>query len=317
MKSIAFVLILSLSACHLGSDESDALLTTMDTSDQNKDNRNAKVLDEIWYQGKAEISTFSLKQNRYEDIHPGEVVQIFVTEDFLTGKQVKNDRYVSSNSTGVLKNNRVRRFTTGFYDYSVYTSVFTDLSHDNGIQTLKINTSSQDWCGQSFSQLNFGKDKFRYQSYSYFEVEGDIKTNLPAELSLDEIFNRIRINPSNLPTGNFKILPTLMYTRLKHKPLAVQDATGAITSYKGDLVTGKNLQLYTISIPNLGARYEFIFESGGTHEILAWKEIYPSAFDNQIRETVAVRQHVEWLPYWELNGAEDAAFRQKFDLGSF
>ncbi|MDP7238046.1 MAG: hypothetical protein QGI34_15090, partial [Candidatus Latescibacteria bacterium] len=37
---------------------------------------------DYWYQGKAEITSYTLKQARYGEIHDGHVVLIFVTEDF-------------------------------------------------------------------------------------------------------------------------------------------------------------------------------------------------------------------------------------------
>ncbi len=136
-----------------------------------KENKN--VLSQKWYQGKAEISSFELQQNRYNNIHDGEMVMIFVTEDFLTDKQVKNDNYSSSKSTKIIKNNRIRKFTTGIYDYSIYTSIFTDVGSHDDINTLKVSMSSQDWCGQSFSQINNIGNQNRISSYSYFENEGD------------------------------------------------------------------------------------------------------------------------------------------------
>ena len=47
------------------------------------------TLDEYWYQGKAEISRFELQQSRYGEVHQGDAVMIFVTEDFRTDIQVK------------------------------------------------------------------------------------------------------------------------------------------------------------------------------------------------------------------------------------
>ena len=40
-------------------------------------------LGDYWYQEATEISRYELQQNRYADVHPGEAVLIFVTEDFL------------------------------------------------------------------------------------------------------------------------------------------------------------------------------------------------------------------------------------------
>ena len=52
---------------------------------------------------------------------------IFVTEDFLTEKQVKNDHYKNPKSVSILKNNQISKFPTGIYDYSIMKSVFTPI----------------------------------------------------------------------------------------------------------------------------------------------------------------------------------------------
>ena len=41
-----------------------------------------------WFDGKAEISTYSLSQSRYGEMRSGQLVSIFVTEDFLKKEQV-------------------------------------------------------------------------------------------------------------------------------------------------------------------------------------------------------------------------------------
>jgi hypothetical protein len=275
-----------------------------------------RALSDIWYQGKAEISTFALKQNRYNAIHEGEVVQIFVSEDFLTDKQVKNDRYVNPNSVPILKNNSVRRFTTGLYDYSIFTSVFTNVKTRGDVATLKANMSSQDWCGQSYMQLNDDGKDYRMQLFSYFENEGDQDKNIAKALLLDEVFNLIRIDPSLLPKGTIKVLPSMLYARLKHSAFKSLKATASLSDYKGDLVNGEKLRVYQIEIEEYDATFKYIFEAEGTHEIMAWSEKYPSAFDGQLRETVAIRKAVAWLPYWQLNGVKDNALRAELKLGT-
>ena len=52
---------------------------------------NAIKKTNYWTQGKAEVNVYELSQNRYKENHSGNVVSIFVTEDFLTEKQVKNE----------------------------------------------------------------------------------------------------------------------------------------------------------------------------------------------------------------------------------
>ena len=140
------------------------------------------------------MNTYQLQQNRYNALHPGEVVAIFVTEDFLTDKQVKNDNYTNPNSTPILKSNLLWRFTTGLYDYSVMSSTFTDVSAAQSPQTLKVTTSAQDWCGHAWMQLNQRKGSYDMQLHSYFEGEADQNVKGKKGMLEDEILNRIRIN---------------------------------------------------------------------------------------------------------------------------
>ena len=52
---------------------------------------NDKAFNNYWYGGTAELSSFTLRQARYGEIHEGEAVLIFVTEPFSESKQVKLD----------------------------------------------------------------------------------------------------------------------------------------------------------------------------------------------------------------------------------
>ncbi|MCA9563537.1 MAG: hypothetical protein KC561_08610, partial [Myxococcales bacterium] len=79
--------------------------------------------DTYWYQGLAELNRYSLQQSRYGEIHEGEAVLIFVTEDFDTELQVKWDHGNRDNVVSVLKTNAYRRFYTGLYPYTMMTSV--------------------------------------------------------------------------------------------------------------------------------------------------------------------------------------------------
>ena len=70
---------------------------------------------QYWYQGKAELTRYNLEQARYGEIHKGESVLIFVTEPFLTDKQVKQERPQSGPAVSVLKLNLTKKFFTGIY----------------------------------------------------------------------------------------------------------------------------------------------------------------------------------------------------------
>ncbi|MEL6274394.1 MAG: hypothetical protein AAFU03_04675, partial [Bacteroidota bacterium] len=273
-------------------------------------------LPEYWYQGKAEISTYELKQARYGELHPGVVTLIQVSEDFLTDKQVKNDRYRNPNSAPIIKTNQVRRFTTGIYDYSVMTSVFTPTDVTKLPQTQKVTMSAQDWCGQSFAQLNFlSGAAWKHQQRSYFEAEGDEETEVNPDWLEDELFNRLRMGPDKMPTGKQQILPPLSYLRLVHKPAAAISATTELTDYTGDEFSGTDLKVYRINYPSLDRTVEVFVEGVSPYLIQGWKETHPS-FGKKLTTTAKLQKRI-LAPYWQQNKPDFATRRAEIGLGGF
>ncbi|WP_282774091.1 hypothetical protein [Phaeodactylibacter xiamenensis] len=274
-------------------------------------------LSEYWYQGKAEISRYDLEQNRYQDVHPGEAVAIFVTEDFLTDKQVKNDNYNNPNSTPVLKTNLLRKFPTGIYDYSIMTSVFTPTKVKDYPQTLKVSTTAQDWCGHAYMQLNYEEEQYRMQLHSYFENEADQDKKVGYAMLEDELFNRIRIHPEGLPTGQIEIIPATTVIRLRHFPFKAYTANATHGDYSGTDFEGSNLKVYTLEYPELQRTLSIVYQAESPYIIEGWKDTYPSAFDRQPRTTLARRTNTILSPYWKLNSREDMPERQRLDMEVF
>ncbi|MFN7115819.1 MAG: hypothetical protein ACK4TA_03415 [Saprospiraceae bacterium] len=270
-------------------------------------------LDDYWYQGKAEVNRYELQQNRYRDVHPGEAILVFVTEDFLTDKQVKNDNYKNPNSINVLKTNQIRRFATGIYDYSIMTSVFTPINAEKNSHTLKVTNSTQDWCGQAFMQVNWLDNQYQTQIRSYFENEADQNFAVPAAILEDELFNRIRLNPQGLPTGKIQILPSLSITRLLHQPFKAEAAEASLQAYKGNEFQGNNLQSYLVTFSTNQRTLEIIFENESPYVIVGWKETYPS-FDGKARTTIAKRTNTILTAYWQQNSLEDKDLRKKLGI---
>jgi hypothetical protein len=271
-------------------------------------------LDDYWYKGKAEISTYTIAQNRYKDVHPGESILIFVTEDFLTDKQVKNDNYKNQNSTPILKCNNIKRFTTGIYDYSVMTSIFTPVDREGFPHTLKVTMSSQDWCGQSYHQLNYENGFYHSQLHSYFENEADRKEKISKAILEDELFNLCRFGPESLPKGNVSIIPSLEYLRFKHKKVIALDALATIDKYVGDEWGKINVLEYILSFPTEKRELKIFFEQEKPYKILGWDDSYPSVFDDKPRTTKARKKNESYVAYWELNNAENNNERKKLGL---
>src|SRR5437868_1990091 len=99
-----------------------------------------------WYSGKAEISSYKLKQARYGEIHDGSAVMVFVTEDFSKSKQVKLDHpeNAGDDKLPVMKLNLVKKFVTGIYPYSMMMSAFSPVDLNNYPHAVKTATSVQE-----------------------------------------------------------------------------------------------------------------------------------------------------------------------------
>lgn len=185
---------------------------------------------EHWGDGRAELAGYELSYPRYGAARDGSAVTIFVTETFSESARVKHedpDR-AESDTFPVIKLNLMQDFPTGIYDYNLMTSAFVDLR--TGAPT-KLAFSSQEWCGQAYSQLLFDADAVRYTSHSYFDGEGDQRRELEARSGLSEDFlllwARGLAGPAVEPGGSvtLPLLRSLEQVRLGHVALDWREAT--------------------------------------------------------------------------------------------
>ena len=308
-------ILILLAACKDAPKEKSTLSIIPSATTATKKNYSEKLAD-YWYQGKAEISSYDLQQARYGDIHPGEAVLVFVSEDFLTDKQVKNDNYTNKNSIPILKNNFLRKFTTGIYDYSIMTSVFTPANAKEFPQTSKVTISSQDWCGQSFMQINQQKNKYKVQLRSYFENEGDKDFTINNALLEDEIFNRIRMNPDALPTGKIQVIPSSTIVRLMHLEMQPMMVTVTKQTYEGTDFEGEDLVAYEIDYPTLKRKLTIVYQQKAPFIIEGWTDKYTALSRKQLT-TTATRKKTILSPYWRQNGTKDVRLRKELELTTF
>ena len=238
-----------------------------------------------WYAGKAEITTYDVIQERYGEIRQAEQVNIFVTEDLSQAKQVKLDDPAAANAdrVPVLKLNAIRRFHTGIYDYSIMQSVFTPVS---GLSTLKTTTTVQDWCGHVFLQNNLEQGGYHLRGFSYFESEGDQDLHLPIALLEDEIWTRIRLNPWAISIGKVNVIPSAIYTRLRHKPGGAQIAD--IQVAKGEMES-----IVKITYSGISRGLSIRFESSFPYKILGWEETIEGKLSSK-----AVLKATRLSAYW-------------------
>ena len=269
---------------------------------------------DYWYDGKAEITSYKLEQARYGEFHEGYAILVFVTEDFSKSKQVKLDdpQNAKGDDVKVLKLNRIKKFDTGIYRYSMMDSVFTPVYTDKYPNTLKVTSSSQEWCGNTFTQLNLDNKSYEVRSFSYFESEGDRKFNLQKEILEDELWARIRLAPESLPIGRIKIIPATMASRLTHKELEVEIAEATLEQNPDD----SDLMNYKLTYDDSGRTMEITFNKTFPYEIMSWEESYVSGFgkNSKTLTTKATRNKVLITDYWNKNRPIDRALRKELGL---
>ncbi|WP_299012389.1 septum formation inhibitor Maf [uncultured Polaribacter sp.] len=254
-----------------------------------------------WYVGKAEITSYKLDQVRYGQMYKGTAVNIFVTEDFLPKKQVKAD-YQNKNNVSVLKLNSTKKYTTGIYPYSIMTSTFSPI--DINKQALKISFAAQEWCGNTFMQLN-NREKFDINFFSYFESNADRKLMLAKEVLENELWNQLRINPESIQQGNYKIVPSFEFLALNHQQIKAHNA-------EVSLKTQDDFLIFSINYPNLKRRLSITLTKKFPHTIESWEETITQR--GKEMTTKATKIKTIKSAYWSKNGVTDKAERKALGL---
>jgi hypothetical protein len=261
-----------------------------------------------WYSGLAEINSYDLDQSRYGESRNGAAVLIFVTEDLSRQNQVKLDdpaQAAEAQKMGVLKMNFTKNFVTGVYPYSMMLSVFTPIEAWKDPRTVKASMSVQEWCGQVYSQLNYHQQGYDLVAHSYFEKEGDEQRHLEEAWLEDELWNRIRLNPDELPEGPLRLIPGLFFSRLMHRDVTVLDAAATIT--RTDTIDN-----YRITIPSQQRELDIRFESTFPHRIVGWTEKFPERDQQQITRATLKKTLRE--AYWKKNKNEFLNLRDSLGL---
>lgn len=274
----------------------------------------SREFSDYWYGGKAELTRYKLEQVRYGEIHEGDAVLIFVTEDFLADKQVKFEGGEHSDKVkSVLKLNFTRKFFTGIYPYSMMSSVFTPV--DLTQPTLKVTTTAQEWCGHTFSQLNLRKNRYEGHLYSYFQEEGDREFSLDAVMLEEEIWTKIRLRPSELPLGDIKLIPGTQFLRLRHREFGVEEARAVLEPAQDASLSSRPLSRYRIEYKDFERVLEITFEKDFPYTIVAWEERGQSGFDHpETLITRAVRTHSINGSYWNQHSVADSLLRKELGL---
>lgn len=267
---------------------------------------------QYWYQGKAELGHYKLEQARYGEVHPGEAVMIFVTEDFLTDKQIKYEFGPRDKAVPILKLNAYRRFYTGLYPYTLLTSVFKP-TEPMDAPALKVAASVQEWCGMAYTQFNRRQGQWEVDTHSYFQAEGDRQFTFPEAPSEDAIWVQLRRDPKGLPTGQGQMVPALHHLRLLHKPIQSYQAQMEHKLQQESPFSDKPVNLWSVHYPDLGRRLELHYDPAPPHLILGWEE-RGAGLNGRELTTRGTLDRVMLEDYWSHHKLSDAPMRRELGL---
>ncbi len=271
----------------------------------------ADQFDTVWHDGKAELDGYHMVVSRYGQDRKATGVMVFVTEPFSESKRVKVDDPTAnpSDTFDALKLNLVRDFQTGIYDYNTMVSVWVRTAT---MEPVKVSFSSQEWCGNVYSEMIFRGKQIRGTYSSYFENEsGPIDLGWPkGGVTEDELFIALRgLRSDFLAPGERRTLPFLpgtFYTRLSHLPMEWTQAT---------IVRAKETQSVTVPAGTFtcmlydvhsgdGRAGQFYIESDYPHRIVKWS--LPPDVSGELAGSAR-------LQYWKLHNEGDESYLK--DLG--
>lgn len=263
-----------------------------------------------WHGGEAELTSYKLEQARYGEMHAGTAMLMFVAEDFSTEALTKADG-TNGPAMPVLKVNFEKKFVTGIYPYSILMTTASPLDVARHPLPLKVATSTQEWCGHTYTQLNEHNKKFELTVHSYFPGEGDQSRILEGVLPEDALWTRLRIAPPGLPTGNFKLIPGTIYARLRHQAMDPVIVTGS--QLPGD---SAGVKVYQVAYNDGSRLLKIRYTEAFPHVILGWEEDYEEGFGPTARHFVtrATRIVTKKLDYWNRHKNADRVLRDEMGL---
>ncbi len=272
---------------------------------------------DFWGDGQAEVSSYKVVQPRYGEERTGYGVMIFVTEDVNRNTLIKVESPTPERDRiYTLKLNSILKFTTGIYDYSVMTSVFSavePLTQSQPFELLKLNLSSQEWCGHVFEEVRIDDGRLRGDLNSYFESEGRQEWSFerPQEFaSEDHLLIRLReLKGTFMDEGESRqmtLLPSLWQFRIRHAPRELVEVT--LTKGRQEAVTVGDGEEYA-AIPwtwSYDTREKKVWiDTVYPHRILRWE----SSEGGRGELMVSKR-----LPYWGLHDIEDEHLRDELGI---
>lgn len=272
-----------------------------------------------WGDGKGEVNTYHVVEERYGELRDGHAVLVFVTEELNrdTYVKVESDATPADNRMYVVKMNRLLRFATGLYDYAAMTTVFSVADSHLGhhpFQAARATLTEQDWCGQVYQRTDLRSDGWHRDYFSYFEREGEQHDVLPAKDTdlEDNLWIWIReLDGEVIPPGGAyetRLIPSAWTLRKIHRPAELESVRiekGIRESFTTDL--GAH-EAYRWSWTAAGRTTSAWIEADGAHRILGWED----SLGGHGRLAKSER-----LVYWQEHDNADTNVRERFRLPEY
>jgi len=182
------------------------------------------------------------------------------------------------------------------------TSTFTPIYTSQ--KAIKISFSSQEWCGNTFVQLN-NRAQFEIDFRSYFETNADKKIVLTKNILENDLWNLLRINPKKLPTGNFNSIPSFEFLALNHQKIAAYQANASLKE-EGDFIT------YSIYYPSLKRELTIKATKKFPFTIENWKETFTKNGKENTSEATKIK--TIQTAYWNKKRVTDTKERTLLGL---
>ncbi len=310
---ILFVIsVTSLSCTSAAKDDLSSVEVPVETTDDAA--KSHTTFPSYWGRGLAELNRYELKKARYSEQHEGEVVLVFVTEEFNTKSQVKYDSGERTDVVPILKLNAYERFYTGVYPYTILSSIFSPTDSELPFPApYKMMSNVQEWCGAAWIQLNQNDDGYRARGFSYFQSEGDRDLQIPNGAYEDSLWNAIRINPATLPTGKTKMVPPLNFIRLMHVPIRLYSVDATLKTDQESEYAEKKVSTYTLDYPELQRQFTFHFETEFPHRIYGFEETKIALSGRELTSSGRLTKSI-MLDYWNKHNNKDAPYRNALGL---
>lgn len=298
---VAFVSVLPVSAGNEAEDNAPAV-----------DLLDRQEITDYWVDGNAEVTRYDLQQALHGELRQGDAVLIFETRDFLPDDGVETDSpdRKKMGALPVLKVNFTKAFETGVNPYSIMTWTYTPLQSAAHPRALASGTAIQEWSGHAWMQLDLRDDKYQVTGRSQIDAETNHAVELEATWLEDEIWTRIRLAPSTLPTGMVPMIPGGEQSLLRRRPLVAENAKVSLAEQSDGVM------VYAIRYAKSNRKLAIRFEKDFPHAILGWDEWYQDAAGASGRNetTKATRAESIRLDYRNRSGNEDAAWSEKLGL---